>query len=312
MSLKDLLNKGVNYISKSTNAAIDAAKEKKSMVDNYRILTDQSKHLDEFKPYEIKNTNPSLSREQMILSLCLTINVENAKIINNLIPLEEIILDTKRATETKTQMDYFFVITDRKLWILNKNEYKTYEFGTIAIFEIINKSILSQGVNFDNNAFSFEGNEEDVKRFGLILMNVDTRNMAIEDYKKYSCGVISKYELVNHNFRGITIGINDEIVLHNGMELSKLIKAEDIEYVQLLIDNSVVMTRGKTTQSQVSSLNPCRKMSLKFVLPNEIFNIDIMPESTMGLLVKVEDTKYQDSLELSKKIIQTIETMIKK
>ena len=62
---------------------------------------------------------------------------KNAKVIDNLIPLEEIILDVKRTIESKTIIEYFFVITNKQLWVLNKNEFKTYEFEAITCFNLM-------------------------------------------------------------------------------------------------------------------------------------------------------------------------------
>ena len=310
MGLMDLVNKGVDYINKGVNKVSEVAKDKKDAINDFNLLVTSSKHLEGLLPYEIKNNEPSLGREQMILSSCLTISVEKAKVINNLIPIDETIVNTKMVVESKTLMNYMFVITNKRLWVLNEKEYKTYEFGTVKNFEIINKSLLSQGVKFDDNAFSFEGSEKDIQIFIDTLMNEGVRNQRISEATQYLLGVTPKMQLINMNIAGITLGVNNELVLHNGRASSKLINLSDLEYMQLLIDNAVILTRGKTTQSQVSSVVPARKMSVKFVFKGESFVIDIMPENIINSLVKVEDSTYQASLEFGRKIITTLESMI--
>ena len=308
MDIKSIFNKSVDAINKGAESIGQAIEDKKNSIDKYNYILSISNHLDGMIPYAIHNNNPSIGREEKILGLCLTITLEKANTINSLIPVDETIINIKEAVEDKTQIDYIFVITDKRLWILNKNEYKKYNFNEINKCEIVNKSLLSQGVNFNNNAFSFEGNEQFVSEFVKLLNDSFYREEIIKKETKRLCGIIPKLEITNKYGYGISIGINNEIVIHVNKENSSLININELEYMQLLLDNKVIMIRGKKdVTSQGSNLMPSKKMSIKFKLINNTYVVDIMPENTIASTVKVEDNQFQEAYQLAKDIFDTVE-----
>lgn len=310
MGLKDIFNKGMEYINKGTSTVAQAARDKRDAINNYNLLITTSERLQGLKQYEIKNQTPSGGREQTILATCLTINVEKARLINSLIPVDETILNVRAATESKTQMNYLVALTDKGIWVLNQNEYAFYEYGSIANFEIINKSLMSQGVKFDNKAFIFEGSEGEIQKFGSTIMDSNFRNGEILKETAYLGGVIPKLQITTINYAGVTIGEDNRIVLHNGKDKNKVVNLQDIDCIQLLMDNAVVMTRGKNLQAHMSATQPCRKMTLRFTMKNEPFEIEIMPQNIMGSLVKVEDALYQNSFGFARRIMDTIMSMM--
>ena len=97
MKFNDILNKGIDLLNKGANTVKEAAQEKYAAHQEFNLLITRSNHLSDMKPYEVKNQNPSIGREQLILGKCLTINVENSKVINRLIPIEETIVNVKTA-----------------------------------------------------------------------------------------------------------------------------------------------------------------------------------------------------------------------
>ena len=301
---KDLLNKGVNSVKNAVN-------EKKETMHEFDLLITKSDHLPNLKPYEALNPIPSKGREQLILAVCLTMNVEKAKLVNSLLPVSESIIDIEIATESKTQMEYWFIITNNKLWIANRKEYKTVEFNKLSICQIVSKGLMTQSVNFNQNAFVFEGGETEIRKFCATLMNAETRDAEIAIKTGYLCGVTPKEQYLNIYMTGITIGTNNEIVLHNGKVKNQKVALEDIEYMQLMMDNSVVMTKGKKDmQSMISAQNDCHKMTLKVVLKTENFLIEVMPPNVMNTLVKKEDSLYQTSYAFAKNIIDILEKML--
>ena len=312
MGFNEIFNKGVNLINKGANAVKDAAKEKYAAHQEFNLLITRSDHLTDLKPNEVHNQTPSIGKEQIILNKCLTINVGNSKVINNLIPLEETIVDVKTAKEAKTEFQYYFIITDKCLWVANEKEYKTYNFSDIKNCEIVDKSIMSQYVKFDDNAFVFDGSEGEVQKFCRILTEESFRNIEIAEAVKYLCGVKPIEQYLNIYITGMTIGENGQIAFHNGKAGNKLMNVSDIEYVQLLMDNTVVMTKGKPDmQSMISAMYDCRKMSIKIVAKSENYMFDVMPQNLMGTLVKKEDTTYLTNYNFAKEIINRIEELLK-
>ena len=305
----DLLNKGAESVGKVAENVGKKIEDKKTSIDKFNYLASISNHLSGMAPYTEKNNYPSKSREQSILELGLTINVENAKLINRLLPIDETPINIKTAMETKTQIDYIFVITNKRLWILNKNEYKKYEFNEITKCEFVNRSLMTQGINFNNAAFSFDGNEQTITRFIELLLNGEKRLEEISLKTKYLCGITPKVQYTTIHYTGITIGTNNEIIIHESKDNSYIVNLQDIKYTQLLIDNTVVLTKGTTNTSIVGTLKPAKKISIKFQLDNGDYVVDIMKENIMNTIVKVEDSTYQEAYNLAKTIMTTLENM---
>lgn len=312
MDLNSLFNKGKDLINKGANIISETAKEKKAGMDAFNLLISTSNHIEGLMPYEVKNNTPQEGREQIILAKCLTINVQNAKVINSLIPPAESIVEVKSNKEAKTQISYIFCVTDKCLWVLNDKEYKTYSFDEIRNFEIINKSIMTQGVKFNDNAYIFDGNYNDVNNFGMILKDSAARENATNVAKAYLCGVTPKEQYLNSALAGMTIGVDNRIVFHNGSAGSKAVDPKDISYIQLLMDNTIVLTRAKKdNQNIMSAPLDCRKMSIKVTLTNDIYTFDIMPQNVMGTIVKKEDSIYLKNYEFGKAILTRVEELTK-
>lgn len=306
MGLKDIFNKGLDLISTGANAAKDAAIEKKKAMQDFDLLKTRSDHIGPMSEFVINNPDPQIGKEQQILKSCLTISVEKAKIANKLIPIDETVLMVRTATEAKTQIDYIFALTDKRLWVLNEKEYTTYSFDTVTQFEIVNKGIMSQGANFDNKAFVIDGNENDVKAFIDLTINSDKRTETITRSTAYLCGIIPEIQLINLNMRGISIGNDGNVVIHNGLE-NKLTKIEDISSVQVLINDAICYMKGRTeSQSFMSSPHEARKISVKFILGMGEYVIDVLPQSTFNTTYKREDNTYIENYEFGKKIVDTI------
>lgn len=304
---REIIGKGTDFVSKSVTSVKEAAIEKKNKFDTFNQLVTMSNHIGPMHSYSEFNTSPSEGREEMILKLGLSINLVEAGLIDKLIPCSETIIDIKRSKETKTEIEYIFICTNRQLWVMNKNEYRCYDYENIAIAQIVNPSIMSQNVNFENMAFTIDGSENDVNRFLDIIKNSEFRNNVIISSTKYLLGLVPVVQLLNKDIVGVSFGESGQIVLHNGIDMSKIVNINDILYMQILLDGNVVQEKGRRdAQSLVSSEVPCRKISLKFVMQNEIFAIDVMKENLMGTLIKREDSAYQNAIEFARKIADAI------
>ncbi|HBA37924.1 MAG TPA: hypothetical protein DCY94_04310 [Firmicutes bacterium] len=305
MAFKDILNKGMAMISKGAESAKTAMKEKKQASQEFDLLKTKSDHIGPMETYVVNNPDPQAGKEQTILSTCFTINVDNSKVVNKLIPIEETILDVKTGREAKTEIQYAFVITDKCLWVLNQNEYKKYTFDSITNFELVNKGLMSQGVKFDNNAFIIDCSEGDLKKFADVLMNKEHREDVIKRKTAYLCGVIPKKQLLNMNNRGVTFDNAGKIVLHSGTE-NKVLNVSDIQVVQLLVNDTVSLSRGLSDSGNfVSSPMEARKMSLKFILKMGEYTINILEPNMLNSTYKREEQTYITNYEFGKTVIDT-------
>ncbi len=312
MGFKDIFNKGLDAIKSGANAAKEAAKEKKESMKEFDMLKTKSEHIGPMQIYVKNNEDAQIGKENLILNMCANVNVEQAKLINEIIPVAETIINVKTAKESKTEKEYIFVTTNVKLWILNRNEYITYAFSDIRNFEIVSKGLLSQSVKFNDNAWVIAGNEEEIKSLGEILLREDARAITVDAKTKYLCGVVPKKQLLNGNMKGVSIGDNKQIVLHNNPD-NKVISLNDIAYVQLLMNDSVVLVKGKPGVDQgnmVSTPLEARKMSVKVVLGMGEYVIETMVSGLMNKSYKREDSTYINNYEYSKKVVDTLVELV--
>ncbi len=311
MGLKDVFNKGINLISTGASAAKEAAIDKKRAMEEFDLLKTRSNHIGPMSDFIDNNKAPQIGKEQVILKSCLTISVEKSKLTNRLIPIDETVLMVRTSTEAKTQIDYVFALTDKRLWILNEKEYTTYDLDKIPNFEIINKGLMTQGTKFDDKAFTIDGSENDVKAFIRLVMDRDERNAAITRSTAYLCGIVPKVQYLNMNMKGISISEDNVIVIHNAIE-NKIMKLEDIFSVQILVnDANCYMKSRNESQNFMSSPQEARKISGKFNFNMSEYVIDILAQSALNTSYKREDTTYIENYELAKKIVDTIGNMLR-
>lgn len=312
MAFSEIFKRGVEAVSKGVNTATQKAKDKKAAMTEFDLLKTRSEHIGPMKTYEVKNTDPQIGKEQMILNACLTLNVENAKLINRLLPIDETVVDIKTSKESKTEIVYNFIITDKRLWVMNKNEYITFEFDDIKTCEIVNKGLMAQGVNFNGMAFVIDGRDVEVERFLNILKKPDYRMEATSRKIQYLLGVTPRKQFLNMNLKGITFGDTGTIVLHNTPD-SKIINIKDLDSVELLINDVVTIKKGKTdSTSFMSTPLEARKMSVKFIFGLSEYTIDTMPQNMMNTTYKREEQTYIANYEFSKNIVDTVAALIKK
>lgn len=311
MTFKVLLNKGIDTVVKGAETLKKSAIDKRSAMQEFDLLKTKSNHIGPMFDYVVNNSDPQQGKETMILNACLSINVDNSRIINKLIPIDETIIDVKTGKEDSTEIEYIFVMTDKRLWILNKKEYTTLLFDNIKNFEIINKGLMSQGVKFNDMAFILDGSLDDVTTFINNVIDSNIRFNIITKTVSYLCGVTPVEQFLNAQIHGITISKDNKIVLHNGIE-NKLIEKDDINTVQLLINDSVSLSRGRTDNNNViSSPMEARKMSIKFLLRMGDFTIDILEQNMMNSTYQREDATYIANYDFAKKIIDRVTTMIR-
>lgn len=311
MAFKDFLNKGLDMIQSGAKAVGDVAKEKRAAMQEFDLLKTRSDRIGPLNPYVIRNEDPQDGKEQTILGSCITLNVETAKVINKALPIDETVIDVRTCKEAQTEIFYALVATDKRLWILNKNEYMIMEYDAIKGCEIINKGIMTQSVKFDDKAFVIDGNETDVKRFFDVLKNPEYRHNVISHKIAYLVGVIPVKQVLNMHMKGVTIGTNGAIVLHNGTD-NKVVTIDDIMTIQVLVNDTVAIARGRGESSSfMSSPMEARKMAVKVILSMGEYIIETMPQNALNTSYKREDGTYIANYEFAKKIVETLAALLK-
>lgn len=307
MALFEFLNKGIDYVqSKVGNIekSIDNKLETKKAFDDLVALSIQ---IEDCSPIIVNNHDIQEGKIQSIMKLCLSLNVEKARVIDSFLAIDETPIYVALAKEVKASRDWMIVLADKGIYLLDEKEYKKFQYGEVKA-EIVYKSILSQGVKFADRAFYIEGNLENSTKLIELLEDEEKRSALIAEKTTYLCGIKPKLQLLNKLKRGITIE-DDKIVLHTGKE-NILMNLNDICKMQLLVDDAVVLSKSKNEEgNMVSNSMEARKMAVKVSDREREYVIEVMPVSSMGKSYKREDSIYIENYEFARKIIETIEKL---
>ena len=304
MGISELFNKGKEKISDGINTAKDKYKEYSDSNAKFKELVDKSQVLDNLSSV-IVDGKEDLGRMEKIKQLGPNLSSDKIATIDKVVDRNENILMVLLSKECKTNIEYTFVLTEKKLYLINVDYYKVFEFEEIKIFEIIVKGVLSHNVNFNNMGFNIESSYENVSELINVLTNIEYRNVYLKDKLSHLCGIKLEKQLINKFGNGISIGDNNKVVLHNGSENHIIVK-NDIERIDLLSDNSIIMTKGKMTSNFVSTKSGCYSMALKITTNKETYNIDIIPMSVMNTFYKNDNTIYQENYQFAKEVIEEL------
>ena len=306
---KDLLDKGKKFVTDNAQKI----KEKKEIHDEevkrFNEVIDKKNKLTMNEQICINNTHVQEFNIQKILKMASSsINQDRAKTLAQLIPIEETIINVKYLKEETTGKYYYFILTNQRIYITDLAYYKKMEYNEITKCEVVVRNVLSKGLNINEIPFTIEGAFDEGDEFTKTLFNAEFRLKVLQENTSYLNGVVPSLQLINKYNAGITIDTNQNIVLHNGSS-SNIIKLEDVEYIKLLLDSTVVYLRGINTTPLTTTKPTCYEMSLNFVTKNGEYNVQILPRNSLNQAVNAQDTNYIENFEFGKKIINTVINM---
>lgn len=124
-------------------------------------------------------------------------------------------------------------------------------------------------------------------------------------------GIVPQKQIININMKGITVGENGAIVLHNNPE-NKVVNVRDIQTVQLMVNDSAALVKGRTDSANfMSSPMEARKMAVKVILGMGEYTIETMPQNMMNTSYRREDTTYINNYNFAKSIIEALGELIR-
>ncbi|MBR3161362.1 MAG: hypothetical protein IKF19_01365 [Bacilli bacterium] len=252
------------------------------------------------------NTNPNI-----IINNCPDLNKDKAIIISKLIPLEETYLDILYAKEIKTNTEYWLILTNKKIWIINEKYYGIIPYNTTKTCNIIKNNLMSKIININNILLEINGNDNKISNFISIITNNEIRNKIIIKKTKYLCNIIPIYQLINDIHSGISIDINNNIVFHTKNENYKISKEELINY-EVLIDNNSIISKNQKSKTSINSFhNSCYTISLRITTNNNTFLIPILEQNSFGTQYNNHDSIYINSINFAKEIVNKLDEICK-
>ena len=295
---KDLLN--------SIEEKYNKIKEENNNLNNLLKTTTTLKNL-----FPIPNnvTEVSLFRVSFITNECPDINTDRAKIIANLIPINETYLTALYAKELLTNQEYFIIPTNKYLWFINTKSYGAYEYNKIKC-TIIKNNLMSKTILLNNILFELNGSNNIIDNLLNIIQSEEYREKKINETTTYLCGIIPIYQQINEIESGISIDKNNTIVFHS-KEKNYKCNINDIDNYEILLDNQVYTSKNITSTTSIGNFqNSCYQINLKITLKdNTIISIPILQENTFGTKYNSHETTFKKNIEFAQKIIDKIKEL---
>ena len=246
-----------------------------------------------------------------ITTICPDLNKEKATIINKLIPINETYLDILYIKEIKTNTDYWLILTDKQIWIINEKVYGIIPYQNITICNIVKNNIMSKIINLNNIIIEINGNDDKINNFINIITNNEIRNKIIEEKTSYLCNITPTYQLINNINSGISIDDNKTIVFHSKNNNYKTTSNELINY-EILIDNTSIISKNQETKTSINTFqNSCYSISLRITTNNNTFQIPILEQNSLGTKYNTHDSIYINNLNFAKEIINKLNEICK-
>lgn len=274
----------------------------------YKQLLETTQILTELKPIQKINTENLIHKINFITNNCPDINEQKATTITNLIPLEETIIEAYYTKEIKTQKEYFIIPTNKYIWIINNNEYiiLTYENN----IEIIKNNLMSKVVLLNNILFEINGTSEKINKLILLIKNPQERKNIITEQTKYLCEINPIYQKINKYNCGISLDLENNIVIHNNEQSYKYHISQITNY-ELMLDNQIYCSKDSLSKTGIlASKSSCLKMTLNlYINEQEKITLLLLDQNAFGTKYESTGSHYQESLNFGLTIINKIKEL---
>lgn len=245
-------------------------------------------------------------------NMCPNLNIDKAKIIDSVIPINETVINIIFCTQKINNENFFIVFTNYRWFIFSNIKYMLYKYEDIKIFELINKSLMTQIVNLNGVILGLDISQKDLNIIYSLIYNLEYRNYLIKEKISYLCGINPIYQKLSRINSGISIDKDNNIVFHDKKEKNYICKYQDILNYELLEDNVAVLSRRtkETNHSMRFGKKECNRMCLRITLKNnQIFNIDILEPTMFGTSYLHTDKNYIDNYNFVKEIFDKLDSI---
>ena len=293
---------------KLTNKITEKINNYKEQDAKFKELLQTTTTFNNLNKIETITKEESTHKINFITNNCPDINDYKAKIITQLIPIEETILETFYAKEILTNKEFFIVPTNKNLWIITETEYITLSLD--QKISIIKNNFMSKTILLNNILLEINGTNDKINILINILTNVEERNKIILEKTKYLCGIIPIYQKINSINSGISIDKENNIVIHT-KEANYKYNIMQITDYEILLDNQIYYSKNSYSKTFIgTSKSSCLTMTIKLTIDNNIIKIPILETNSFGNKYESTGTTYQNNLNFAKTIIEKIESYI--
>ena len=295
-----------NNLINNIKNKIDNIKEEN---ENYNIALNNSIIFDNLKPITQYNNCITEKNINFIIQNSPDINKEKATLICKLIPIEETFLSIAYTKEIKTNIEYYILLTNKYIWIINNSYYKVLNYKNNTC-TIIKNNLMSKIINFNNVILEINGSNEYINNFINILTNENNRNQIIINNTNYLCGIIPIYQKINNINSGISISSDKNIVFHTKTFNYKY-NYQDVTNYEIMLDNTSITS--KEARNNITSMqNSCYSLSLRITAKDKQFIIPILEQNSLGTKYNYQDSSFQNNLNFAKEITNKLNELYQK
>ena len=283
-------------------------KEKLEENEKYNELLNKANTLPNFYNYSYSQNNKPTISNKLLMDICPDLNENDAIIIREVIPIDELVLSCIYANECKTNVKFYFIATTKYLWLINKEGYLKYNYQDLTI-EIIKNSMLSKTILLSNMLFSINGSNEILIEFIKLLQDSNYREDKINKKLEILCNTIPTIYYLNDIASGISIGTKNEVVFHTKTFHYKYNIKEIINY-ELLLDNTVIEEKKSTHRNRITAnKNSCYEIMIRITTDNNIFYIPILEKNAFSSLYSSTSKEFREGKEFASNIINILDTL---
>ena len=283
-------------------------KEKLEENEKYKELLNKVNILPKFYNYSHPLNNKLTISYKLLMDICPDLNENDAIILREVIPIDELILSCVYANECKTNVKFYFIATTKYLWLVNTEGYLKYNYQDLTI-EVIKNSMLSKTILLSNMLFNINGSNEILLAFIKLIQDSNYREDEINKKLEILCNTIPSIFYLNDLASGISIGINNEIVFHTKAFHYKY-NIKDIKNYELLLDNTAVEEKKSNHRNKIiANKNSCYEMMLRITTDNNTFFIPILEKNTFSALYSSTSKEFRESREFASNIINLLDDL---
>ena len=276
--------------------------------DNLDTLLNQTTTFQNLFPIPLLKDNYLEQRISFIKNNCPDINEEKAKIISNIIPIQETYLEVFYAKEIISNKEYYLIPTNQYLWIISQTSYGAYSYQNLSC-QVIKNNLMSKIILILNVLLEINGSSQKIETLINIINDSTIRNSIIQEKTKYLLGITPIYQKINKLNAGLSIDSNNNIVFHNKEDSVKCTPNEITNY-EILLDNQVYFSKSSSSSSAMSSFNTsCFQINIRITTPNKIFTIPILEPNSFGTKYNNHDSNFTYSINFAKEIISKIQSL---
>ena len=292
MKILDNIKNKINEIEKN-NEDYQKILDNSNTIDNLQVLPNLDRKDISTEILESKNSN--LTRDK-------------ARLIIDLIPIDESILEVLYTNELKTKIEYFIVPTTKYLWIISNSGYNRYNYGSLRV-EIIKKNLLTRVINLSNFILEVSNIEEEVNNFISIINDLEYRTTLINNTNdKYGYNI--KYKFINRIGNGISYDLDNNIWFFTN-DISRKYNIKELDNYELLMDNNVMQEKRMKQNSRLTAgKNSCYEIKIRITpKDNNIFEIPILEKNSMSQLYQSTSDTYIKNLNDARKIMEVLDNI---